>query len=146
MPMRAPSICGCGRTVPAGERCPCKPARQDTRPSAAARGYDREFREKARAFLRHHPQCACGAPATLVMHVISIRKRPDLRLDERNWRPGCRSCNAKQAHVEKKRHGEGEGRALGAFAGDHAPPTARNTPDISIRFSDGGIFSDRGNL
>ncbi len=124
--MRAsPYLCSCGRTVPSGQRCPCKPPRPDDRPSAARRGYDRQFREAARAFLMDHPRCTCGAPAVLVMHKVSIRWRPDLRMDQSNWLPGCRSCNAKHAHDDKR---EGGVRASAEWTGDRTPPTAQNTP------------------
>lgn len=74
------------------------------RPNASRRGYDREWQEAARAFLAEagHDRCACGAPATVVMHTISIRTRPDLRMVRTNWRPGCQRCNAKQAAEERR--------------------------------------------
>lgn len=96
MPVRAPHICSCGRRVADGQRCSCARATQDTRPSARRRGYDTEWEREAKAFLAlpGNDRCACGRAATLVRHVISIRKRPDLRMDRSNWRPGCTRCNA----------------------------------------------------
>lgn len=64
------------------------------RPSARQRGYDHEWEVAARQFLRVNPVCTCGAPAVLVRHKVSIRQRPDLRMDRTNWLPGCRRCNA----------------------------------------------------
>jgi hypothetical protein len=79
-------------------------ARHDrVRPSATARGYDAEWRRLSMLFLSRpeNHYCECGTPATLVRHRISIRKRPDLRLDHRNWLPGCARCNARDAQRER---------------------------------------------
>lgn len=112
MPSAAPYLCQCGRIVKRGVVCACRQqlARErkarfdEKRPNARARGYDREWEREAKAFLCRpgNDLCAkCGAPATVVMHVISIRKRPDLRMVKSNWRPGCQRCNAKEAADER---------------------------------------------
>lgn len=104
MPIKAPHLCPCGFKIAYGERCACQ-RRQDAarkhradtlRLSARRRGYDAEWERKAKAFLSEpgNERCECGKPATLVRHVISIRKRPDLRMARSNWRPGCVRCNA----------------------------------------------------
>lgn len=70
------------------------------RGSATSRGYDSTWRREAAAFLSDPANrlCAvCGRPAKVVMHIHSIRLRPDLRMNKSNWRPGCHSCNAKEA-------------------------------------------------
>lgn len=74
------------------------------RPSASQRGYDKEWEREARAFLAlpGNDLCDCGAPATLVRHVKSIRTRPDLRMVRSNWRPGCQRCNARDAAEERR--------------------------------------------
>ncbi|MGV1817769.1 endonuclease [Agrobacterium sp. CG160-95] len=74
------------------------------RPAARDRGYDSEWRKQARAFLAipGNDLCECGAPSVLVRHVISIRKRPDLRMNTTNWRPGCQRCNALDAAEERR--------------------------------------------
>ncbi|WP_187970058.1 endonuclease [Aquibium microcysteis] len=111
--MPGPSrICRCQKIIAAGERCPCqirdareRKARHDARrPSARQRGYTAEWQHAARAFLAEpqNSHCACGAPATVVMHVISIRKRPDLRMMRSNWRAGCQRCNALDAAKERQ--------------------------------------------
>lgn len=114
MPTSAPRVCGlCGSVHPRGERCPVSEARARElkarfdlkRPNASRRGYDREWEAAAKAFLAEpgNQRCArCGAPATVVMHRTSIRKRPDLRMDRTNWRPGCQRCNAKEAAEERR--------------------------------------------
>lgn len=116
MPNRPPRIAPCcGRIVPAGERCACQQTKDriakaqadKRRPSARQRGYDHAYQVMAAEFLRRHPVCTCGAPATVVRHKVSIAKRPDLRMDQTNWLPGCRSCNAKDYHRERREAGGG---------------------------------------
>jgi 5-methylcytosine-specific restriction endonuclease McrA len=111
MPFRAPRICGCGRIVPAGQLCQCqqqrareRKARFDrTRPNSSQRGYDRQWEQAAKAFLAEpgNERCRCGAPAVLVAHIISIRKRPDLRMVRANWRPSCARCNNLDAIADR---------------------------------------------
>ncbi|WP_275789103.1 endonuclease [Pararhizobium gei] len=113
MPVRAPSVCGyCGKAHPPGERCATvkrmareRKARFDEkRPAAAKRGYDKEWAREASAFLAlpENELCRCGARACVVMHVKSIRARPDLRMVKSNWRPGCQRCNAIDAAQERQ--------------------------------------------
>lgn len=108
MPSKPPRICSCGKVIPANVVCLCVQRRRaeadKRRPPAAHRGYDHEWQKAARTFLNHpHNRfCECGAPAVLVRHVISIRKRPDLRMDMRNWKPGCRRCNARDIAKEAR--------------------------------------------
>ncbi|NTB86390.1 endonuclease [Agrobacterium tumefaciens] len=111
MPVRAPRICKCGKVVPSGVICPCvardnrdRKARFDLkRPAAHKRGYDSEWRTQAKAFLAipGNDLCECGAPAVLVRHAVSIKRRPDLRMVKSNWRPGCQRCNAIDAAKER---------------------------------------------
>ena len=114
MPTRAPSICGhCGGAHASGERCERlkrldaeRKARFDrTRPTARARGYDREWTREAKAFLSkpENEFCSCGSPATLVRHVLSIRLAPHLRLNKSNWLAGCARCNARDAAREQQK-------------------------------------------
>ena len=75
------------------------------RPNSSQRGYDHEWEVAAKAYLAEpgNSRCAkCGAPATVVMHIASIRKRPELRLVRSNWRPGCQRCNAIEAATERR--------------------------------------------
>lgn len=112
MPSRAPSVCGyCGKAHTSAEPCTTvarmaaeRKARFDKkRPNSTARGYDRQWAAEAKAFLARpgNELCACGQPATLVRHKLSIRTRPDLRMDKTNWRPGCQRCNAIDAANER---------------------------------------------
>lgn len=113
MSARPPHLCSCGKIVPGGARCACqlaadhaRKARFDRkRPNARKRGYTREWEEAAKAFLAEprNRWCArCGQPATVVMHIVSIRQRPDLRMVRSNWRPGCHRCNAIEAAQERR--------------------------------------------
>ena len=71
----------------------------EQRPGSAARGYDAAWRKLRAVFLRQHPDCAtprCGAMATDVDHIVSIRDRPDLRLDWGNLRSLCAPCHARR--------------------------------------------------
>ena len=112
MPTRAPRLCRCGHRIASGVRCPCerredaaRKARFDQRrPSSSARGYDRSW-EKARAeFLRRHPRCKCGDPATLVDHIRPHRGDQTLFWDKTNWEAMCVSCHsgAKQ-RIERRK-------------------------------------------
>lgn len=101
---KPPRLCTCARIVPHGERCVCqrkadreRNARHDAhRPNSTSRGYNRDWERAARAFLSlpGNDRCECGAPATLVRHIVSIRRCPELRMVRANWKPGCRRCNA----------------------------------------------------
>ena len=61
---------------PSLQPCPDHPAKRrqpDDRPSAAARGYDRNWRRIRAAYLKKHPCCVeCGEPATEVDHRTSL--------------------------------------------------------------------------
>ncbi|WP_432207955.1 HNH endonuclease signature motif containing protein [Ancylobacter polymorphus] len=45
--------------------------------------------------LAEHPTCTCGEPSAEVHHLISVRERPDLRLDVANLQCLCRSCHSR---------------------------------------------------
>ncbi|WP_394016143.1 HNH endonuclease [Roseixanthobacter pseudopolyaromaticivorans] len=102
MPSAAPSFCQCGRyVVPAAQRCPCarrrRAASDAARPSPAARGYDSEWQAARARHLASHPDCvACGQRATLVDHVVSIRRAPQRRLDPTNFNSMCASCHGRK--------------------------------------------------
>ncbi|WP_338150481.1 HNH endonuclease [Rhizobium laguerreae] len=36
---------------------------------------------------------ACGNPATLVDHIVSIRRAPHRRMDRSNWQSLCAPCH-----------------------------------------------------
>ncbi|UYQ70654.1 HNH endonuclease [Pelagibacterium flavum] len=100
LPTKAPRLCTCGRTVQAGARCICAATRKATsdrrRPSAAARGYDAAWSKARATHLARHPYCACGERATLVDHIVSIRKAPHRRLDPTNFESMCARCHGRK--------------------------------------------------
>lgn len=64
------------------------------RGTACKRGYDRQWRNLRADFLAENPTCECGAPATLVDHIIKVRDAPHLRLAWSNLQGMCRVCHA----------------------------------------------------
>ncbi|WP_424938673.1 HNH endonuclease [Agrobacterium pusense] len=99
----APRVCACGlEVVPYGNPCSCavrkKAAADAARPSASARGYDRQWRNLRSAFIKVNPTCStegCGKPATDVDHIISVKEKPELRLVWSNLRPFCHACHSR---------------------------------------------------
>jgi len=56
--------------------------------------YDGTWRKLRAQFIAHNPGCCqpgCDKPATDVEHKISVRERPDLRLEWSNLRAFCHS-------------------------------------------------------
>jgi 5-methylcytosine-specific restriction protein A len=76
--------------------------RNDGRPSAAVRGYDRRWNKLAKMYLRAPPLCeVCESkglttPARLVHHKVEVDVRPDLRLAWDNLQSVCKRCH--EAH------------------------------------------------
>lgn len=112
MPVRAPRLCRCGHRVAHGALCPCerraeaeRKARFDKgRPSAAARGYDADWRKLRAAHLKAHPFCVrCGAPARDVDHIEGVRKAPARRLDPTNLQSFCTPCHSRAKQSEERR-------------------------------------------
>lgn len=104
MPSRAPRVCGlCNGTHQPGERCGKavvrdreRKARHDAkRPSAKARGYDREWEAARAQYLAAYPSCRrCGHKANLVDHIVPIRKAHHRRLDRTNFQSLCTACHS----------------------------------------------------
>lgn len=113
MPTRAPRICGhCGKTHLSGEQCALIAARNKARkashdanrPSRQARGYDAEWDRARRDYLAAYPSCVrCGRPASLVDHIIPIRKAPHRRLDRSNFQSLCTPCHSGWKQSQDKR-------------------------------------------
>ena len=99
---RPPHLCTCGKIVAHDSRCECqqisdraRKARFDsTRPSARARGYNREWDIARREYLSQRPYCRmCGKAANLVDHVIPHKGDKRLFWDRTNWQPLCKRCH-----------------------------------------------------
>lgn len=106
MPSRPPRICGCGYRIASGSRCPCEERRDKARReahdgqrgSAAARGYDREWRKVRAAVLRAEPWCRHHAArgerveATEVDHIDGNSRNNATA----NLRPLCKACHSRR--------------------------------------------------
>lgn len=114
MPMRAPSLCGCGRISQAGQ-CPvCTAARRRDadarRPSAQARGYTSKW-QVARARFLALPEnefcaCGCGRKADTVDHIKPHRGDQALFWDRKNWQPLAASpCHSSMKQRLERAHG-----------------------------------------
>ncbi|WP_370158461.1 HNH endonuclease signature motif containing protein [Salipiger bermudensis] len=112
MPSKPPRVCGCGKRVPFGKRCPCqakrdaeRKARHDqTRPSSSARGYTGSWDRAKAEFLREHPFCRrCGERAAVVDHKTPHRGNQDLFWDRSNWQPLCTTCHSSAKQREERR-------------------------------------------
>ncbi len=145
MPIRAPRICSCGKTIASGAVCPCRAKRKAEadarRPSAAVRGYDAAWKRVRADFLKAHPWCChpgCNKPATEADHVLSVAERPDLRLSWSNLRPFCKSH-----HSQRTARDQGFARS-GAKPADRRAGSA--PPGGGSRLCPIGGKTDRGPL
>ena len=70
------------------------PKRPDTRESACARGYDRQWRRYRRWYIQHHPICErCNnAPATVADHITPLRAG-GAHMSDANTQALCRPCH-----------------------------------------------------
>lgn len=112
MPVAPPKHCPQpGHPAFTGRRCPIceaprKAARDARRPSARARGYDTAWDKARLSFLQRNPHCAfCGAPATVVDHIVPHRGDKVRFWDKSKWQPLCAPC-----HNGPKQRAEAGGR------------------------------------
>lgn len=98
-------ICPCGYSVPKASKCKCQQQRAVDnqkrndleRGTPAQRGYDKDWYRLRWSFLQEHPACCvCGAKATHVDHIQSIRQAPHLRLEPSNLRSMCAPCHSRR--------------------------------------------------
>lgn len=70
---------------------------RDTRPHAAARGYDYRWQQFRERYLAEHPLCkdceerGIVTPATDIHHIKKLKDHPDLKYDERWLRALCKA-------------------------------------------------------
>jgi 5-methylcytosine-specific restriction enzyme A len=69
------------------------------RPSARQRGYNRNWEAYRADYLRRRPTCACGAPATVVDHIVPVSLGGAF-WDPANHQPMCVSCHAAKTMTE----------------------------------------------
>jgi 5-methylcytosine-specific restriction protein A len=119
MPWLSPHPCrhpGCG-TLIRGSRGFCEEhqaqarKRQDElRPSAARRGYGKDWRRRRAEYLEEHPFCvrplaggrSCQAETTVVDHIVPLAEGG--ADDEGNWQALCKTCHDswKQRHDRER--------------------------------------------
>lgn len=103
--MKAPYLCRCGATVPAGTACACSVARkieyERRRGSARKRGYDAEWERESRLFLgrpeNRYCCCGCGRRADVVDHRVAHKGNKALFWDRGNWQAMSYGCNSRKA-------------------------------------------------
>lgn len=105
----------------------------EERPSAARRGYGRAWRAIRAAFLRDHPLCACGAPATEADHIVSLRRGGSN--SRANLQALCKPCHTrKTVAVDQARGLKNRSKAAGV---DPYPSTVRNSTEFMLGIDDG---------
>jgi 5-methylcytosine-specific restriction endonuclease McrA len=105
MPMIAPRLCRCSKTVPAGATCEYQVARnadyERRRGSARKRGYDARWERESAAFLARPENrfcaCGCGRRADVVDHKVAHKGNQELFWDRGNWQPMAYGCNSRKA-------------------------------------------------
>lgn len=65
------------------------------------RGYDRRWQKYRKWFLNLHPLCArCGAPATVVDHIVPHKGNKELFWNMSNHQALCKICHDKKTALE----------------------------------------------
>jgi 5-methylcytosine-specific restriction protein A len=103
--------------------CPkCKASKQrqpDTRPSAAARGYDHRWEKASRLYRDANPLCVLCAERGLVVaaecvdHIIPHNGDASLLWSQSNWQSLCRRCHAAKTGRERRERNLGGASGLG---------------------------------
>lgn len=86
---------------------PLAPRPKDTRPCAAARGYDARWQRERIEFLHYHPRCVvCREKATVVDHIVPHNGTDELLRSQSNWQSMCRDCHNRKTKAESvtRRH------------------------------------------
>lgn len=80
-------------------------AQRDERLPSHKRGYDWQWRQFSKNYLKNHPVCVfCGAPATITDHKIPIEVMKEVWgenvYDESFYQPTCHACNTRKGKNE----------------------------------------------
>lgn len=141
MPSRPQKICshpGCAVLVQSGRCASHRTLREDTRGTAASRGYDRRWRKLRRWYIARHPMCQqCDADgisswAEDVDHIVPFDGKSDpKRLDAGNLQALCRSCHNRKTHGAEGRGGSDlRGWEAVDRRGDLAHPMSHRAGDV----------------
>jgi 5-methylcytosine-specific restriction protein A len=76
--------------------------RERARSREKNRIYDGAWRKLRAWFIAENPRCGCGAPATDVDHIVSVKSDPSRRLDPSNLRSMCHSCHSRRTGADQK--------------------------------------------
>lgn len=104
------------------------------RESAAKRGYGRAWRAIRAAFLRDHPNCHCGAEATEVDHIVSLRRGGSNA--RANLQALCKQCHARKTVAVDGALGHAKNRSKAESVDPH-PNTFRNSTEFMFGGDDG---------
>lgn len=97
--MKVCSTPGCPELTTAGRCAGCRRTAEQTRGSAAQRGYDWAWQQTRQAFLDAHPFCdspGCLTIATDVDHRDGLGPHGPRGHDWSNLRPLCHACHSKR--------------------------------------------------
>src|SRR5262245_4893953 len=104
MPTRPPLFVPPGHHPPYRDEHERKRAYDKTRPGGRQRGYDETWARLRNCLVEVWPVCSvpgCSAATAEIDHVVSVRERPDLRLEIRNLRPMCRHHHSQRTAREQ---------------------------------------------
>ena len=90
---------GCAALVNDGSRCATHASqRQQERGTAHERGYDFDWQRFRAMVIIKRPCCedCLWEPSLDVHHILKLKERPDLRLDERNVLALCKPCHSRR--------------------------------------------------
>lgn len=103
MPSAPPRTCSrCRRSVPKGQRCPCRPAWEgSTRPNDTA-----AWQKLRAAKMRANPVCEypdCRHPAVAVDHIVPLAEDLSRRYDWANLQSLCAPHHAEKTAQDSRR-------------------------------------------
>lgn len=113
---------GCRALVRGASRCDAHPYVRAAREPDPFLSTGR-WRGLRAVYLKRHPLCVCGKPATHVDHILSRKQAPDLALEWSNLQGLCVSC-----HTRKTNEVDGSGWGGSARGETHPGSESYGTP------------------